>query len=489
MFSRLSISTKLLLILLPLIVFAVGTSAYLSNKYQEEEMLKQAQTSAQTYGEIVRESLVNMMITRQQIDDAYLAQLNALREIHNLHIHFRTDSLHLRDVYQSEDRLIRLQQREASMPAMQAHERGVFTTGEPIWQQKGGMFKAIIPFKAVAKCRQCHDVPEGYVLGAAEMDISLDRISQSIQSNWKRSIWILFIFISIAIICSVIVYRIVVERKMKLLVEATKIIGSGNLEAEQLQLITSSDELGDLARAFDQMRIELHQAQNKAIHSERLSMIGQMASSIVHDFRSPMSTINLAVDSLQRGKDFSQEKTQEWYRMIRESVQRMVTMAQELLDFSCGNVNLERTEFSVPEFTHLLVRSVKVNLEQAHIKLKIDERYSGTAVFDPDRLQRALINIINNAQDAMASGGMLSISTGKENGSITISIADTGKGIPIEIKDTMFEAFVTAGKRKGTGLGLAITKRIIDQHGGTIDVHSEQGKGTTFVVKIPTFQK
>ena len=171
--------------------------------------------------------------------------------------------------------------------------------------------------------------------------------------------------------------------------------------------------------------------------------------------------------------------------MIRDSVQRMVIMAQELLDFSRGDIRLERTEFSIPEFTHLLVRSVKPNLEPANIKIKIEERYSGTAVFDPDRLQRALINIINNAQDAMATGGMLSITTGKENGNVAFCITDTGNGIPSEIKGRIFDAFVNAGKKKGTGLGLAITKRIVDQHNGTIVVESERGKGTKFTIKIP----
>ena len=133
----------------------------------------------------------------------------------------------------------------------------------------------------------------------------------------------------------------------------------------------------------------------------------------------------------------------------------------------------------------LLTRSVKHTLEQANIQLHIEKRYTGTAVFDPDRLHRALINIINNAQDAMPQGGVLHIIASRENNRLSFSISDSGVGIPPEIKDKIFDAFVTAGKKRGTGLGLAITKRIIDQHGGTIEVESESGKGTRFIVKIP----
>jgi signal transduction histidine kinase len=95
------------------------------------------------------------------------------------------------------------------------------------------------------------------------------------------------------------------------------------------------------------------------------------------------------------------------------------------------------------------------------------------------------VNIINNAQDAMPQGGELHLTVDRDDGTIRFTITDSGNGIPPEIRDRMFEAFVTAGKKKGTGLGLAITKRIVDQHGGTIEVQSEPGKGTTFVVSIP----
>jgi signal transduction histidine kinase len=485
MFRRLRISTKLLLTVFPLIVLAMGTSIYLNNRYQEREMLAQAQASAQTAADIVRESLVNMMTTRLKIDDAYLSQLNAVRDIRKLHIHFTTDSLHLRDMYQDEERLSRLKNREGLIPPMQAHELEVFRTGEPLWEHKDELFTAIIPFKAVAKCQTCHEVPQGYVLGVAEMDIGLDRIAAAINSNWTRSIWVFSIFTFVALILSLVVYRIIVYQRLKRLVDATLTMGTGDLSDQHLEKIVSEDELGNLARAFELMRTRLRRAQDQIIHSERLSMVGQMASSIVHDFRTPMSTINLAIESLQKGMDFTPEKTQEWYRMIRDAVQRMVIMAQELLDFSRGEVRLELAEVHVPEFAHLLVKSVKPTLEQAHIKLKIEERYIGTAMIDPDRLQRAFINIINNAQDAMPSGGTLSIATGRENGCVAFTIADTGNGIPAEIKDKIFDAFVTAGKKKGTGLGLAITKRIIDQHNGTIDVESEHGKGTRFTIRIP----
>ena len=485
MFHSLRISTKLLLTIFPLLFLGVGISVYLNNRYQEEQMLDQARIAAQTHADIIRESLVNMMVTRERVDDDYLHRLRLLRDIRELHVHFIAESLHLRPVYQDEERMERLKRREQLMPALKPDELQTLRTGQPLWHHRGTTFNAVIPFVAEAKCRQCHAVSEGFVLGAAEMDISLDRISASIRSNWVRSIWIMYIATSIALILSIIVYRILVERRMRMLVEATKIIGSGNLEHSLPNIVSAGDELGDLTRAFDAMRSALKKAYEQNIHSERLATIGQMASSIIHDFRSPMSTINLAIQSLQRGTDFSPEKTQLWHVMIRDSVQRMVIMAQELMDFSRGETRIEKSECAVQEFTDTLVESVKPTLEQSKITLLVDQKYAGTVRVDTERLHRALINIINNAQDAMTTGGTLRLAIERMNGSVQFTISDTGVGIPPEIRDKMFDAFVTAGKRKGTGLGLAITKRIIDQHGGTIAVESEIGKGTTFRVAIP----
>jgi signal transduction histidine kinase len=164
----------------------------------------------------------------------------------------------------------------------------------------------------------------------------------------------------------------------------------------------------------------------------------------------------------------------------------MVTMAQELLDFSKGEVSLKKVDYSVGEFTNLLADSVKTILAHSKGTFTVYSKYRDNAKFDPDRMYRALTNLINNAQDAMPEGGKIDFTVEKENHALVFTVEDNGPGIPPEIRDTMFNAFVTAGKKKGTGLGLAITKRIVDQHDGSIEVESTQGRGTKFIIRIPT---
>ena len=112
-----------------------------------------------------------------------------------------------------------------------------------------------------------------------------------------------------------------------------------------------------------------------------------------------------------------------------------------------------------------------------------------TVLMDKDQIQQAVINLILNATDATDSGGTITVSTQfiSQNKVVEIAISDTGKGIPEEKTDKIFEPFFTT-KDSGTGLGLAITHGIIGQHGGTIDVKSNQSQGTIFTIRLPQSQ-
>jgi len=105
---------------------------------------------------------------------------------------------------------------------------------------------------------------------------------------------------------------------------------------------------------------------------------------------------------------------------------------------------------------------------------------------DPDQIQQVFLNLILNARDAMPDGGRLEISVKQSDGNVEMHFADTGQGIDAEFKDKVFDPFFTTkGPTKGTGLGLSICYSIIKEHGGTIEIDSEKGKGTRFIIRIP----
>jgi signal transduction histidine kinase len=104
---------------------------------------------------------------------------------------------------------------------------------------------------------------------------------------------------------------------------------------------------------------------------------------------------------------------------------------------------------------------------------------------DPEKISRVFMNIMKNALEAMSKGGTFSLSAVEENGEILFCLADTGKGIPDDIRDKLFDSFVTSGKKGGTGLGLAIVKKVVEEHRGRIEVESKQNVGTKFKIYFP----
>ncbi|MBI4430031.1 MAG: HAMP domain-containing histidine kinase [Ignavibacteriales bacterium] len=343
--------------------------------------------------------------------------------------------------------------------------------------------RIVLPFHAEQKCQQCHDVAEGYVLGAASMEIPFSHPMGAIRANAVRS-FAFFIALTIAVtIVGAFVFRRFVARPISRLVHATEVIGGGNLDHELVEEF-GHDELGKLAASFEEMQVKLKAVQSELIQKERLSAIGQMASGIVHDFRNPMTNISMGLALLQ-STPLADEQRLELYKELQDAIQRMSQMTQELLDFSRGDVRMEKRPIPVSLVVEEIASSVEGHLLERDIKLDVAIDSHRVCSMDKDRLQRTLINIINNAEDALPDGGNIRLGVHEHNESIVFTVQDDGTGIPEHIRLRLFEPFVTTGKKSGTGLGLAITKRLVEQHGGKVEFESTNGKGTTFSVRIP----
>ena len=494
---------------MPLFLIAVAVSVYLNYLNQEKQTFEQAQLSAHAQAEIIHESLVQMMITNLRIDDKYLEQINSTGELENLHVIYKFDSLYLRDELLDESRIERLLAREKKLafePLQLIND--AYATSEPIWimscdlhshndkrlntlQSSSPIFfsecerlKILLPFRAEKKCQQCHNVPLGKIIGAAYMEVTLAKTARLIRANAYNSMSIFLGFTIIATLLGAFIFRTFVAKPVTKLVEATEVIGSGTLDTEIAHKF-ANDEVGKLARSFMLMQQRLKEAQKELINKERLSLVGQMASSIIHDFRNPMTGIGLAIDLLATSKTLTDIKRNEMYERIHSSLDRMNKMTQELLDFSRGESKLSLVECTGDVFMKKLYEAVHEHLSAKNIQCIIEQTYFDNIVLDKDKMFRALINIVNNAEDVMQKGGTLTLGLSLLNEKIQFFIRDTGGGIPEEVRATIFEPFVSAGKAKGTGLGLAISKRIAEQHGGTIWFETELGNGTAFYLAIP----
>ena len=254
-------------------------------------------------------------------------------------------------------------------------------------------------------------------------------------------------------------------------------LGSGDLDHPIVA--QRKDEIGRLAQGFDRMRVSLKRAQEHLIRSERLSAIGEMASSIVHDLSNPLAAIRMSAEMLEMTA--TDELDRETLHGIIAESDRLNIMMREVLEFARGEQSLDVVEADVGEWLTEIVDFWRPSLGQ--VALKTDLQYRGTWLFDPHRLRRVIDNLVKNAKGVMGASGGLVVRTKLTDAGLLFEVQDAAPGIPPEIQHSVFQPFVTHGTKGGTGLGLAISQSIVERHGGSIAFESRPG-GTTFRVLI-----
>jgi signal transduction histidine kinase len=231
---------------------------------------------------------------------------------------------------------------------------------------------------------------------------------------------------------------------------------------------------GDRLRAMNRAFIE------QVVHQEKMALVGNMASSIIHDFKNPMTVIRANAEIM--GQD---PQNAMCARVIMRHVDRLTTMANDLLDFARGAVRLNTQDVDPQTWFAELDELLEPLAAGRAIRLECSVLTGDHLRIDPDRMTRAIYNLAANAVEAMPRGGDLTLRLSKPDDQFHIEVADTGPGIPEEIRARLFDAFVTFGKKGGTGLGTSIAKKTVEDHGGTISFTTEAGRGTTFHILLP----
>ena len=265
------------------------------------------------------------------------------------------------------------------------------------------------------------------------------------------------------------------------LVDSTARVATGDLD-EQCDLKTH-DEIGDLAAAFNQMTRDLKQSRDRLIQAERLATAGKMSASFAHEIRNPLSSMRMLAQLLMQKPEMSVEKHQQSLRYILEEIERIDTIVKGLMDFARPTA-LNLTQQPLAPVLQEVLALMEANLVHHQIQLVLDlSPVTPEIQFDSDKLKQAFMNVVLNAMEAMPQGGELKVSTVIADNSVCIKVKDSGVGIPAEDLGHLFEPFFTR-KTKGTGLGLANVKRILEEHGGTVEIESVQGEGTTVLMAL-----
>jgi signal transduction histidine kinase len=232
----------------------------------------------------------------------------------------------------------------------------------------------------------------------------------------------------------------------------------------------------------------LETLQNQLLQNERLSMLGRLAGAVSHEIRNPLTAIFLQADILEdeldQSKDGDRMQIVRSVRVIKEEVARLHEVVQQYLSLA-RLANLQREPVNFSMYLDAFAAEMQDRLAVRGITLRLDYRTSlGQVTLHANSFRRVLLNLVNNAVEAMTGGGVITIRGQRLRKAVRLEIIDAGCGIPDEQMPLLFSPLHTT-KAEGTGLGLYLVREIVTAHEGDIAVSSQLGVGTTFTITLP----
>ncbi len=277
-----------------------------------------------------------------------------------------------------------------------------------------------------------------------------------------------------------------ISRPIEELARAAGQVAAGDWETRVE--IRSLDEVGALARSFNNMVRQLAEQRDRLVQTERVAAWRELARRLAHELKNPLMPLQITVENMVRAKKLPKKQFDEVFAesaaTLQAEIENLKTIVGRFSDFS-KLPKPQAVEMDARETVRRVVKLYGPALEEKHIEL-------GTAISaeplpilgDSELLHRALSNLVLNAMDAMPEGGTLTVSAVRAKEMARISVADTGAGLTPEECERLFTPYYTT-KQHGTGLGLAIVQSVIADHNGTIAVESVEGGGARFVIGLP----
>jgi signal transduction histidine kinase len=265
-------------------------------------------------------------------------------------------------------------------------------------------------------------------------------------------------------------------------------IGKGNYDVRMPEL--GGDEIGRLAATFNSMCASIRKGREDLIRQERISTIGRLSTTIIHDLRNPLASIYGGAEMLV-DTELSPEQVRRLAVNIYRSSRQVQDLLQELADVTEGRAHA-REICHLREVIAAACAQVAPSAEAHRVVIESDVPESLELPLDRSPMERVFQNLITNAVEAMPEGGVVSIRAERRNSEVVVSVEDTGPGIPAPIASQLFQPFVTAGKKNGLGLGLALSRKTVLSHGGDLwtedrrdDKNNDKNGGARFVMRLP----
>jgi signal transduction histidine kinase len=274
-------------------------------------------------------------------------------------------------------------------------------------------------------------------------------------------------------------------RPIETLVGGTRALAQGNFDYELSE--DGAEEIRELSRAFERMRVELRRTQKELLDSERLATIGRMASSISHDLRHYLSAMYANAEFMSDG-NISQTEREELMVEVQTAVQGMTDLLESLLLFTQTGRALHPELESIALILQRAVAMTRSHPASRDVKITIKGLSSVEAWVDSRKLGRAVFNLLLNACQAArrgAAAAAVTLSLYEDQQWIRIRIADNGPGVPVPVRQKIFLPFVSEGRESGIGLGLTLAQQIAQEHGGSITLDQTSEGETAFTINLP----
>ncbi|AXJ00275.1 HAMP domain-containing protein [Cyclonatronum proteinivorum] len=256
--------------------------------------------------------------------------------------------------------------------------------------------------------------------------------------------------------------------------------------------VSSDDEIGELARAYNEMVLDLRNVRAELAEAERDAAWSEMARQIAHEIKNPLTPMKLSIQHLQRQMAMGDRSMEE----LKPAIEKLSGMLVNQIE-SLNRIAGDFSAFAKPltgkqekrDLNELITETLPLFEQHQQIAFRFSASPEPSLVFgSSDEIKRVFINLIKNAIEAMPQGGLITLSVQQQHNGWMVSIADTGTGMAPEVLENIFAPNFST-KTSGTGLGLAICKKIMDAHSGHISVQSDEAAGTTFSLWFPVYRE
>lgn len=377
----------------------------------------------------------------------------------------------------------------------------------------------IVPIQNQHRCSSaaCHaHSPSQKILGFLNMGVCRKRLQASIHKSQIQILLVSLLFILLLPAFIMLILKKHVSQPLRQLLKGTRQITRGDLNCKVD--IISRDEVGQLALSFNKMlerlvafkteiegwneeleervaqkTMQLKEAQKQIIQSEKMSSLGRLAAVIAHEINNPISGLIVFINLLQKTMDKEELSEEDRMKMVKRlgimesEAKRCGHIVSELLSFSRAEHKM--VDCNIAEIIERSVSILKFKTKNKQIGLNMDIEPGIPVIHcDPGKIQQLVMNLVQNAIDALPQGGEIDISASylEEQEQLRLVVHDNGIGIPEEFLPHIFEPFYSSKDNgQSVGIGLFVVYGVVHQHNGIIDVDSAEGKGTTFTIFLP----